>query len=149
MHHAKNSGKSPFSDTTKVLAQLCITYPYIFKRRVTHDCASILDSGVGRWFHLRGLLEPFPSPAKNGLSRAGRRCRAVCAYDPRRARSLYAPRVLLYHTSLPGILRERQSQELGLFHIALVACQDFLRGRQPPEPPAPGAPVVPTPLLDK
>ena len=34
-------------------------------------------SGVGRWFHLRGLQEPF-LPAKNGLdtrlSRAGRRC---------------------------------------------------------------------------
>ena len=46
MHHAKNRGNKeiPLAILSRILPQSCVTPPYIFRLRVTHDCGSILDS---------------------------------------------------------------------------------------------------------
>ena len=46
MHHAKNRGNKeiPLAILSRILAQSCVTLPTSFRQRVTHDCASILDS---------------------------------------------------------------------------------------------------------
>ena len=36
--------RSILSNLSRILAKSCVTPPYIFRQRVTHDCASILDS---------------------------------------------------------------------------------------------------------
>ena len=43
MHHAKNRGNKEIA-FAMILAQSCITLPAWFRLRVTHDCASSLDS---------------------------------------------------------------------------------------------------------
>ena len=46
MHHAKNSGNKeiPLAILSRILVQSYVTLPTLFRQRVTHDCASILDS---------------------------------------------------------------------------------------------------------
>ena len=46
MHHAKNRGNKeiPLAILSRILAQSSVTLPTEFRQRVTHDCASILDS---------------------------------------------------------------------------------------------------------
>ena len=46
MHHAKNCGnkESPLAILSRILAQSCVTLCLNYVGRVTHDCASILDS---------------------------------------------------------------------------------------------------------
>ena len=45
MHHAKNRGNKeiPLVILSRLLAQSCVTLCLNYVRRVTHDCASILD----------------------------------------------------------------------------------------------------------
>ena len=52
MHHAKNHGNKeiPLAILSRILAQSCVTLCLNYVGRVTHDCASILDSiakGIG------------------------------------------------------------------------------------------------------
>ena len=46
MHHEKNRGKKeiPLAILSRILAQSCVTLCLNYVGRVTHDCASILDS---------------------------------------------------------------------------------------------------------
>ena len=46
MHHAKNRGNKeiPLAILSRILAQSCVTRCLNYVGRVTHDCASILDS---------------------------------------------------------------------------------------------------------
>ena len=46
MHHAKNRGNKeiPLAILSRILAQSCVTLCLNYVGRVTHDCASILDS---------------------------------------------------------------------------------------------------------
>ena len=46
MHHAKNCGNKeiPLAILSRILAQSCVTLCLNYVGRVTHDCASILDS---------------------------------------------------------------------------------------------------------
>ena len=46
MHHAKNRGnkETPLAILSRILAQSCVTLCLNYVGRVTHDCASILDS---------------------------------------------------------------------------------------------------------
>ena len=48
MHHAENRGNKEIP--LAILAQSCVTPPYIFRQRVMHDCASILDIVLLRGF---------------------------------------------------------------------------------------------------
>ena len=38
--------KVPLELLLRILAQSCVTPPYIFRQRVMHDCANILDSNA-------------------------------------------------------------------------------------------------------
>ena len=46
MHHAKNRGNKeiPLAILSRILAQSCVTPPYIIQAKGYTDCASILDS---------------------------------------------------------------------------------------------------------
>ena len=36
--------RSSLAVLSRILAKSCVTSPYIFRQRVTHDCASVIDS---------------------------------------------------------------------------------------------------------
>ena len=96
-----------------------------------------LYSGVGRWFHLRGLQEPPPPPPPQKMAWIrGYRGPARDAYFPcARNRSIMpVPGAPVFPTPL--------------FHIALVACQDFYGGASPRSPRGSYATVISTESLD-
>ena len=112
-------------------------------------------SGVGRWFHLLGLQEPFPSPAKNGLdtrvSWAGRQCifsvRAYVHVYTYTSCNLDARLFIHVHT-IDYVWPTARKIETNFmcrecFYITL-ACQEFYGGTSPRSP---CVPVFPTPLF--
>ena len=61
MHHAKNRGNKeiPLAILSRILAQSCVTLCLNYVGRVTHDCASILDSIAKDDFSHGASLHPY------------------------------------------------------------------------------------------
>ena len=65
MHHAKKK-EIPLAILSRILAQSCVTSPYIIlsRQRVPHDCASILDSiakGISLFPRFFCMVHPIPT----------------------------------------------------------------------------------------